>query len=209
MKEYHKIQGLYKRDQKTKSFIEGEFSIPEFEYLQYNKWEYKEKVDGTNIRIMFNGKEIKFGGKTDRAQMPVPLMNRLNELFLSKLDLFKETFNYTDEIDVCFYGEGYGGKIQKGFKYRSESDFVLFDIKIGRWWLQQNDMINIGKRFDLDIVPVVGIGNLHDAIKIVKDGFKSTWGDFVAEGVVARPLVDLALRNGGRIITKIKYKDWH
>ena len=30
MKEYHKIQSIYKRDEKTHKFIEGQFSLPEF-----------------------------------------------------------------------------------------------------------------------------------------------------------------------------------
>lgn len=39
-------------------------------------------------------------------------------------------------------------------------------------------------------------------------GFKSTWGDFQAEGIVARPSVELKNRAGERIITKIKCKDF-
>jgi hypothetical protein len=41
-----------------------------------------------------------------------------------------------------------------------------------------------------------------------RTGFKSQWGDFIAEGIVARPVVELKSRNGDRIITKIKYKDF-
>ena len=51
MKEYHKIQSIYKRDEKTRKFIEGQWSLPEFEYLQNNRWLWTDKVDGTNIRV--------------------------------------------------------------------------------------------------------------------------------------------------------------
>lgn len=43
---------------------------------------------------------------------------------------------------------------------------------------------------------------------MVRKGFKSAWGDFTAEGLVGRPLVELKGRDGSRIITKLKYKDF-
>ena len=44
-----------------------------------------------------------------------------------------------DPVDVTLYGEGYGARIQKGGgKYLAKScDFVLFDVKIGDWWLRR------------------------------------------------------------------------
>jgi len=39
-------------------------------------------------------------------------------------------------------------------------------------------------------------------------GFMSAWGEFKAEGIVARPSIELIARNGKRIITKIKHKDF-
>ena len=91
MKEYHKIQTVFKRDPETKykTLIYGEYALSEFEYLKDNLWVFTEKVDGTNIHIMFNGLGIKFGGKTDRAQIPSELTNKLNELFFPQLETFK------------------------------------------------------------------------------------------------------------------------
>ena len=207
MNEYHKIQTVYKRDPitKFKTLLESDYSLPEFEYLKDNEWVFTEKVDGTNIRVMFDGEAITFGGKTDRAQIPALLVNRLNEIFLPQINTFKEIF---DSGDVCLYGEGYGGKIQKGGNYRQDSDFVLFDIKISFWWLQRADIDEIAIKLGLDVVPIIYHGTLDDMINIAKDGFNSVWGDFKAEGIVARPAVELKSRNGSRIITKIKYKDF-
>jgi hypothetical protein len=42
----------------------------------------------------------------------------------------------------------------------------------------------------------------------VQNGFTSQWGDFAAEGIVARPKIELKTRGGKRIITKIKHKDF-
>ena len=80
MKTYHKIQTIFKREMKGK-LIEEEYSLPEFEYLKDNKWVFTEKIDGTNIRVMWNGENVVFGGKTDNAQLPIFLLYKLQELF--------------------------------------------------------------------------------------------------------------------------------
>ena len=79
MKEYHKIQTIFKRNEANHHIIEGEYSLPEFEYLKNNEWVFTEKVDGTNIRVMWNGESVVFGGKTDDASIPVFLLYKLQE----------------------------------------------------------------------------------------------------------------------------------
>lgn len=207
MKQYHKIQTIFKRDPETKfkTLLIGEYSLPEFLFLANNTWIFTEKVDGTNIRVMFDSTNgIQFRGKTDNAQLPTPLVKRLEERFFPQLEILKT--NFPD--GVCLYGEGYGPKIQKGGKYRNDQDFVLFDIKIGDWWLQIDDVEDIGRTLNLDVVPIIGKGTLDDAITKTIAGFNSQWGDFLAEGIVARPATELKTRNGERIITKIKHRDF-
>lgn len=210
MEEYHKIQTVFLRDPETKykTLLEGQFAKPEFEYLASNKWTFTEKVDGTNVRVMYNAEypdELEFGGKTDNAQMPAALVARLQAIFLPQLETFKAQFSG----GVCLYGEGYGARIQKGGgNYRPDQDFVLFDVKIGDWWLERPSVEEIANTLKLDIVPVIGTGTLYDMVELVRQGFTSTWGDFVAEGIVARPFVELKSRNGHRIITKLKHKDF-
>ena len=67
--EYHKIQTIFKRDPKTnyKTLLMGEYSLPEFNYLANNIWQFTEKVDGTNIRIILNDEGLSFGGRTEKA----------------------------------------------------------------------------------------------------------------------------------------------
>ena len=113
MDKYHKIQTVYKHDPKTKhkTILEGSFSLPEFEYLATNEWQWCEKIDGVNTRVQFNGELTLFGGRTDNAQISSLLINRLNEIFLPQLELFKTMF---PDGGICLYGEGYGAKIRKG-----------------------------------------------------------------------------------------------
>ena len=204
MEIYHKIQTVFKRNSETRfKTLLSEYSMPEFEYLKDNEWVFTEKVDGTNIRIMFDG-SISFGGKTNRAQIPAELVNNIQERFLSKIDIFKSF----DSTEICLYGEGYGPKIQSGGKYRDDQGFVLFDIKIDGWWLQRFAVEDIGKRLGIRVVPIIGQGTLEDMVNLTREGFVSKWGDFIAEGIVARPSTELKTRSGHRIITKLKYKDF-
>lgn len=210
--EYHKIITVFKRNPENMRFLlEGEWAMPEFEYLKDNKWVFTEKVDGTNIRIMWNGEAVTFGGKTDTAEIPSFLVNRLQELFSGtvKKKLFKDVF--TDATEVCLYGEGYGAKIQKsGKNYKADgNEFVLFDVKIGDLWLPRKDVEDIAVKLGIKIVPIIGRGTLMDAVEMVKVGFNSQWGDFLAEGIVARPSTELVSRSGERIITKIKHRDFN
>ena len=207
MNEYHKIHTIFKRDMERngKTLIEGQWTLPEFEYLANNVWVFTEKVDGTNIRVIFQDGGVTFGGKTNNAQIPAQLVTRLYERFLPLAETLQEVFG----CDSCLYGEGYGAKIQKGGgNYRQDQDFVLFDVRVGELWLQRADVEDVAQKLGIDVVPIIGEGTLHDAIAAVKTGITSTWGDFQAEGIVARPKTELKTRNGHRIITKIKCCDF-
>lgn len=208
MSEYHKIQTIYKRDMAHphKLLIEGEWSRPEFEYLANNVWTFTEKVDGTNIRVsVAPGRALVLGGRTDAAQLHARLVARLNSIFLPQEALLASMFTE----GAVLYGEGYGAGIQKaGVNYRQDKDFVLFDVRVGKWWLNRADVEGVAFALGLDVVPVIGAGTLHDAVALAKAGIGSTWGDFEAEGIVARPRVELQNRAGDRIIAKIKCRDF-
>lgn len=205
MDEYHKIQTVFKRDMENggKRLLLGEWTKDEFWYLADSRWVFTEKVDGTNIRVMWDGENVRFGGRTDKANIPTKLLSSLQDMFQPSV------FNNLFDGPVCLYGEGYGAGIQKGGgNYSPEQTFVLFDVKIGGWWLRRDDVAEVAENMGIRVVPVVGGGTLYDGIKMVEAGFASTWGDFDAEGIVARPEVELRSRSGERIITKIKTCDF-
>ena len=60
MTEYHKIEGLFRRDEETKKLMYGEFRNPTIEFLKDNKWEFTEKIDGTNISIVWDGHKVSY-----------------------------------------------------------------------------------------------------------------------------------------------------
>jgi hypothetical protein len=211
MNQYQKIQTVYFRDPENnhKTLLEGTWSKPEFELLKDIDWVCTEKIDGTNIRIMWDGESVRFGGKTDNAQIPTILIRSLQDTFTN--EKMKECF--PDADNVCLYGEGYGKKIQKGGNYLpNRADFILFDVKIGDWWLSRDANEDVAKKLNIGVVPIIGIWKLEEAIEFVKKGFKSTIAEnkeYIAEGLIMKPVVELFNRKGERIISKVKYKDFY
>lgn len=210
---YPKIPTVFKRDPATnfKTLLRDQFATPELEYLADTKWIFTEKVDGTNIRVYWDGENVAIRGRTDNAQMPVVLMDELRSIFCGEVAIEKWKRQFPEGC-FCLYGEGYGAKIQKGGgNYISDGvDFVLFDVLCvsSMIWLDAGSVADIADSLDVDIVPVVGRGDLRDAVQTTEIGFNSRWGDFTAEGLVMRPEVELQTRTGDRIITKIKHKDF-
>lgn len=219
MAEYQKIQTLFKRDERN-IIIPDQFTYPEFEVLKDLKWECTEKIDGTNIRIELtssgnpeDGIIMSFKGRTDKAIIPEHLLTKLNWLF--DREHLMEALNITDETQDCnitLYGEGYGAKIQKGGNYISNDvNFILFDVKIGKWWLDRESIKDIANKLGINVVPLMGYMTIPEAIEYVKEGFKSTIAenkDYDAEGLVLKAPCGLLKRDGERLITKIKTVDF-
>lgn len=209
MKEYHKIATVFERDIKgTKKLIEGQFCNETVEFLADNKWLFTEKIDGTNIRVHWDGHKIDFAGRTDDSDIPNRLRTKLTELFMNDEteQLFEQVFG---EKEVFFIGEGYGTKINKaGDKYRSDTGFILFDIMVGDMYLYRENVENIATTFGLEVVPVIMLGTIQEAVDYVKTKPDSTIGTAKMEGLVGHPLVEMLDRKGNRVIVKIKVKDF-
>lgn len=207
LKEYHKIETLFERDEKTKKLIEGKFRNKTVEYLKDNEWEFTEKIDGTNIRIYWDGHKVSFYGRTDRAQIPQMLVNKLMELFGGEVNeqLFEQKFG---ESEVTLIGEGYGEKIQNGGNYTKGNDFILFDVMINDNFLDRASVEDIAQFFNIRPAPTVLVGNIQNGIDFVKTKPKSLIGTANSEGLVGRPLQELQDKQGKRVIVKIKVRDF-
>ena len=115
--------------------------------------------------------------------------------------------------NVSVYGEGYGRKIQGcgGMYIQDGVNFILFDVKIGDFWLSRTNCEGIAEKLNIQIVPLIGYMTIPDAAKIVENGFKSLISEdceLYAEGLVLKVPNGLRFRNGERIITKIKHVDY-
>lgn len=210
MKEYHKIETLFIRDMEgSKKLIEGQFRDPLVEYLKDNTWIFTEKVDGTNIRVHWTGHEVIFGGRTDAAQIPTTLMYALQKKFSGTINeqIFEQKFGGNP---VTFYGEGYGAKIQNGGDYREDAGFILFDVAVGDTFLDRENVEEIAKGFDVEVVPIVIEGTIQEAVDYVKSkpNSKIAVKEKESEGLVGTPKVRVLNHKGERVIIKVKVRDF-
>lgn len=208
MKKYHKIETVYERDTNgSKKLIEGKYRNEAVEFLANNDWAFTEKIDGTNIRIYWDGHRITFGGRTESSQIPSHLVNKLSKMFLNNEteELFEQKFG---EKEVILFGEGYGVKIQNGRAYRSDVGFILFDVMINDNYQSRESVEDVAECFGLEIVPIIMHGTIQEAVNFVKTKPDSTIGTAKMEGLVGRPVVEMCDRCGNRVIVKIKACDF-
>ena len=208
MIEYNKIDTVYERDiYGTKKLIEGKFRSKAVEFLANCKWIFTEKIDGTNIRVHWDGHKVEFGGRTEKANIPAHLLNKLIHIFCNNEteELFEQVFG---EKDVILFGEGYGIKIQNGGSYRSDVGFILFDVMINGHYICRDNVEGIATIFGLEVVPIIMRGTIQEAISFVKTAPNSTIGTAKMEGLVGIPSVELYEGYGKRLIVKIKACDF-
>lgn len=212
MIEYTKIETPFVRDMNgSKKLLEGVYRSSLVEYLEDCIWSCTEKIDGMNIGVVWDGHKVSFQGRTERAQIPAPLVNRLNELFGGEVneEMFEQLFG---EEEVILFGEGYGAKIQKGGGlYKSDGvDFIMFDIYMPKkdLWLQRYSLEDIARALEIQVVPEIMISTLDEAIAYVKSKPMSTIGTAPMEGLVCKPLIEIRDRMGERVVVKVKVKDF-
>ena len=215
MRTYEKIDTIFEREMNgSKKLIEGKYRNDTIEFTKNLKWVWTEKVDGTNIRILWDGHTVTFGGRTERANIPADLVNKLNEYFGGEQNaqIFEQMFR---EREVILFGEGYGNKIQAAGKFYNPNgvDFILFDVLIQDNYQPRENIEGIANAFGIKTVPIVGTGTLDEAVEYIKKRPISTltdasMDDIEMEGVVCRPEKELKDRAGNRLIVKIKTCDF-
>ena len=208
--EFGKIETLYERDEKTHK-LKQPLVLKNPTYGLLKTWHWTEKIDGTNIRLIWQGGKLTIGGKTDNANIPAGLVNYLQEAVTSHH--MQNAFTYADgsTTDAVVYGEGYGAGIQGGGGYCQDKRFIVFDVLVaGKWWLSHPNVVDVAGKLKLPTVPFMGVWTLEEATAIVRDGFVSRLakGQRQAEGLVGRPAECLFDKKGHRLITKIKTRDF-
>ena len=108
--EYPKMQTLFKRGRKGKIIMD---ELSKVHFSIFKDWRIFEKIDGTNIRVVWRGvdQEVEFRGRHDNSQIPKRLYEYLEETFtvdkLNSAFVFEteDTWHYPK---VILFGEGYG-----------------------------------------------------------------------------------------------------
>lgn len=192
-----------------------------------------EKIHGTSAHITFKSnpsnlaqRQLVFFAGGESHNNFVALFDReklFNELAQIGVDADK---------DITIYGEAYGGK-QQGMSatYGTKLRFIAFDVQIGDYWLDVPKAEDFVKKLGLEFVHYEKVSTeLKDldyqrdlpSVQSVRNGvitteqFSAAANDHnlckqlkvVREGVVLRPLVEVALSNGNRVICKHKGDDF-
>lgn len=201
--EYRKIKNVFY----SKDFKNWEYSEEVKPFLEQDFYAY-EKVDGTNIRIIWDGYNIEFKGRTDKAEIPKPLLEYLEKTYNNedfKL-LMEEKFGIKQ---VVIYGEGYGNKIQpEGHLYIDNSvSFIGFDVMVDGVYTLKWDVIL--KELNIPYVLWYRLGNIEEIIDFMKyDDIKSKINDKkIIEGFVLRLNLPVYDRDRKPIMFKLKYRE--
>ena len=228
--EFPKIETLYVRDDTT-HHLKPELILKSPVYGLIKTWQWTEKIDGTNIRIIFNrpvGEDappasVILGGRTNNAQLPGDLVNTLNRDLTP--EVFTAAFPDPGVESVTVFGEGYGAGIQKdgGFYIGSVEElkaiqkrgeptkrFIVFDVLVnGMWWLDWPNVCDVAAKLNLPVVPFLSECSLEEMTRVVQRGFLSRLCNCKnAEGAVGRTAQPLFDSRGHRLIVKLKTKDF-
>lgn len=163
-----------------------------------------EKIHGTSAHIAFkhDAKTIHFSSGGESHEKFLKLFNQ---------DALLDTFIKTFDFDVVVFGEAYGGK-QQGMShtYGTELKFIVFDVKVGDYWLSVPNAEDVAHKLGLEFVHYVKIPATIEAIDAERDApsVQAVRNGITEpkprEGVVLRPLVELRENNGDRIMSKHK-----
>jgi hypothetical protein len=164
-----------------------------------------EKIHGTSAHISW--KEDKLSFFSGGAKHPA-FLSLFDQLALrSQLDL-------SGIKSLTFFGEAYGGNVMKMKQtYGDTLKFVVFEVKVGEYWLNVPAAAELAKQFGFDFVPYCRIDTTLEALDAVMkspsvQAIKLGMGNnHTREGVVLRPIEEMTA-NGGRVIAKHKNPDF-
>ena len=162
-----------------------------------------EKIHGTSAHISYKSGRLDFfaGGGAHK-----PFLEHFDQE-----DLLKgfEAMGVGDS-SVIIYGENYGGKIQgMSATYGKHQKFVAFDVKIGDCWLNVPKAEKVVNDLGLEFVYYDKVETTLEILNYVRDaisiqGYRNNMPEMPREGIVIRPLEEMTLNNGKRLIAKHK-----
>jgi len=208
---YPSIKNVFKvgKDKKYDTNEMDEYA----DLLKYSPVAAFEKIDGMNIRVMYENGKLEFRGRTDKALLPKGLVDKLHKMFDGELEWFEKNF----PEGVILYGEGIGPKIQ-GNKYDlKDYNFILFDVMYynNNEWKWANKISTVSGIADSlgikSAKKIFGSVVFHEIISFFiykNETFpKSVINENVnMEGFVIVPVLPLYDDKGNRIIFKFKFK---
>lgn len=220
--EYPKTENLYASNgaQDSTRASGPEFGFRQEAVGQISKWLVTEKVDGMNMRVLYQpnwpkAPMIQFFGRTDRANIPGDLRTHMEQTFTPTA--LSVAFDTSDPLDpepllpdeVILFGEGFGPGIQKaGQAYGGVKRFILFDVVVNGVWLSFANVQDIAQKLGIESVPVLCEAcDLETAKLSVGHSLLQAPDSEHIEGIVARTDPYLFDGRGKRVMFKYKLRD--
>lgn len=201
---YPKIDSLYLFDNTIKKYLPDVYANKSVELLKDYQWYFTEKVDGTNLRLIWDGYNLTYGGRTLNANLSNKKRIAYVESNLVNKDIETILEQLFKEKEVVIYGELFGGDIGVA-NYSSEYQFRVFDILVDGYWLEYGNIVDVANNLSFNVVPIVLKGTIDDGVNFVKNTDKSELSETgIFEGIVGKPYGDFFDRRGNRVIVKIK-----
>lgn len=180
-----------------------------------------EKIHGTSAHLSYTPVHQSVAGETpSRLDFFAGGGNHSDFVKLFDAEAIRKKL---DEIaptkHVHIYGEYYGGKMMKMSRtYGSEMKFVVFEVKIGDAWLNVQKAEQIANDLGLEFVHYKRIPTTMEAIdaemmdvsiQAIRNGMSESTDHIghcppVREGIVLRPIEEVVLNSGSRVIAKHK-----
>lgn len=166
-----------------------------------------EKIDGTSGHISWSPEEgIKFFSGGEKHDNFVKLFDQT---------ALEEKFKASCVGKTTVYGEVYGGRCQgQKERYGDKLKFVAFEVEIGDLWLSVPQADAFVRDLGLEFVHYVRVSTDIEALNAERDAdsvqaMRNGMGaGHTREGVVLRPLFEVRLNNGERLIAKHKRDDF-
>lgn len=170
--------------------------------LKFKECYALEKIHGTSANINYSNGTLNLFSGGESYDKFAKLFDK--EALKKKIEEMK-----LDKIHI--YGEAYGGK-QQGMSstYGKDLKFIVFDVKIGDSWLDVPDAEDVANKLGLEFVYYERVSTELEELNKQRDkestqAIRNGVGSGkVTEGVVLRPLTEMNLKNGDRIIAKHK-----
>ena len=161
-----------------------------------------EKIHGTSAHVSWRDGGVRFHAGGEKH-------DRFAAIFDSAA--LTAAFAAMGHAEVTIYGEAYGGKQQaQAWRYGPTLRFAAFEVQGGEAWLSVPDAAALVASLGLEFVHYARVSTDLAALDAERDApseqarRNGITGDQPREGVVLRPLVEMTLSSGARILAKHK-----
>jgi hypothetical protein len=161
-----------------------------------------EKIHGTSTHITYKDDQLHFFSGGCKHEQFVQIFNQ---------DELLEKFRAAGIPEITIFGEGYGGKMQGMSKvYGPNLKFVAFEVKTDGWWNVPYARHFVEDKLGLEFVYFNKVPATVEALDGERDApseqakRNGVLEPQIREGIVIRPPVEFALKNGGKLRAKHK-----